>query len=87
MQEQPFDTFGTNSCVKISDHTYFSPDHLGGTAMTLRHMKIFVAVYQHASGSAVRQPGDQGAGGILSYPPVRPPLPTDLPDGERASLL
>lgn len=65
--------------------------------MTLRHMKIFVAVYQQkkhhsrieqpASGSAVRQSGDQGAGGILSYPPVRPPLPTDLPDGERASLL
>lgn len=49
MQEQPFDTFGTNNCVKISDHTYFSPDHLGGTAMTLRHMKIFVAVYQQKS--------------------------------------
>ena len=49
MQEQSFDTFGTNSCVKISDHTYFSLDHLGGTAMTLRHMKIFVAVYQQKS--------------------------------------
>ena len=49
MQKQPFDTFGTNNCVKISDHTYFSPDHFGGTAMTLRHMKIFVAVYQQKS--------------------------------------
>lgn len=54
MKEQPFDTFGTNSCVKISDHTYFSPDHLGGTAMTLRHMKIFVAVYQQKASPSHR---------------------------------
>ena len=59
--------------------------------MTLRHMKIFVAVYQQksitlASNSLhLAQPSVSLA--IKELEEYYPPLPTDLPDGERASLL